>query len=155
MSATVRMSSCTGKSFADVAAAAFVGCPPEAPLSEVAAGDFAGLEEPYLVAAACQEQFETFIFSEGLVCSEVRRLIGDRRRFAEMPDEKILLLLSGWHTSPATAALVEWWVNDLDRYTVDLPGPLAPEARRWRVLAWLALVTMTAAAAVLGWMVMR
>lgn len=132
-----------------------VGVPPESPLHVVADGDFSGLSQPFLVAAACQEQLETFVWREGLVCTEVRRMIGDRRRFAEMPDGKILLLLPGWRNSPATADLVEWWVNTLDRYTVELDSPVAPDARRRMLGAWLLLAAMVAAGAVLPWMVAR
>lgn len=122
--------------------------PPEIPLAHVAAGSFDELSWPILVAAACQEQYEDFVFTEGLICSETRRFVGSPESFRgnrryDHPG-KILLLLPGWEQSPSTELLVDWWVKN-DRYTVQLDAPLSPEMRdQRRTIAWMAALCVAA-----------
>lgn len=128
--------------------------PPEQPLGAVADGNLADLAWPILIAAACQDQYEAFCFQEGLICCETRRFVGSPESFqgSRYDDPgKILLLLPGWGESPATAALVDWWVKR-DRYTVEMSSPPSPEMRDRRktiaclvglcLLAWVVVIWM-------------
>jgi hypothetical protein len=120
---------------------------PECDLRAVANSDFSRLAPPLYVAARDQEQLEDFTFREGLMCSEVRRFLGARARLEALPENKILILLPRWQDHPTTRELVEWWVEDLDRYTVELPTP-KPLLRK--PICWSCI----AAASFAGWCVL-
>jgi hypothetical protein len=94
---------------------------PEADLNNVARGDFSGMQSPILIAAATLEQFDEFVFSNGLTCSQVRRF-RDYRDHQTAPVGKILIKLPFYYDDDATAAAVEKWVND-ERWTVQLDEP--------------------------------
>jgi hypothetical protein len=125
--------------------------PPEAPLHQIASGDFSGMGHPILVAAECSKQLADFVFEEALFCSEVRRLKGHPSDLAIHPPGKVLILLPGWHEDPATSRLVHAWVRK-ERFTVALNSPVPPAKRResntmaalvcccalfWILLIWL------------------
>lgn len=135
------------------------GAPAEADLMAVANGDFSRLSSPILVACRNQEQFEDFVWKNGLMCSEVRRVgrsfsVLTRHRLDCSPPGKILLLLPKWDQNHYTAELVNWWVYEQDRYTVQLraPRPLVSKPARWRVDAALATAAVVL---VLVWLVTR
>jgi hypothetical protein len=94
----------------------------EADLNDVAKGDFSQLSAPILVAAATLEQFDEFVFSNGLSCSEVRRFRSYHRERTQ-PAGKILIQLPFYYDDPNTAEAVEQWVND-ERWTVHVDEPL-------------------------------
>jgi len=98
-----------------------IGCPPEADLTAVANGDLSALSQPILVAAASAAQYEEFIWEEALLCTEVRRF----RAYPPAPcaEGKILLLLPGYDYDAKTNHAVDRWVNQEDRYTVQLNSP--------------------------------
>lgn len=117
----------------------------EADLNAVANGDFNELSLPILVAAATLEQFEEFVFSNGLTFAECRRF-RTYGRHDDSPDSKILLLLPYYHEDPTTDEAVEQWVV-ADRYTValDEPRPLVRPAVFWCFCASVITVTLLAA----------
>jgi hypothetical protein len=97
-----------------------VAMPPETDLMDVAMGCFSGLSTPILVAARDEEQLEDFRWEHGLVCSEVRRLGAPGVRMSDFPDDKILVLLPGCREHAHTAALIDFWCLELDRYTSEV-----------------------------------
>lgn len=98
---------------------------PEADLVAVANHDFRGLATPLLVACRDQEQLTEFVFREGLMCSEVKRLAPPPHgsKNYNYPVNKILILLPEWFEDRATSILVDRWVGIEDRYTVQLNSP--------------------------------
>lgn len=134
-----------------------IGTPPEADLRAVANHDFSRLAPPLLIAAATRAQFDEFVWRQALVCSEVRRF-REMRHHRRHPEGKILILLPGYHRDFQTAAAVDWWVNDQDRYTVqlDAPRPLItrepPNPRHpWGILILTGLITWI----IIAWLVLR
>ena len=125
-------------------------------MRQVANHDFSGLSMPILVACYSKEQFEDFVFREGLMCSEVRRLKGKREDFKHLPENKILLLLPGWDRNPPTKDLADWWIFMQDRYTCYLraPRPVIDKKRfpMWEILAVSGILWMLA---LLVWMTFR
>jgi hypothetical protein len=115
---------------------------PEADLGNVADCDFSNLASPILVAAATREQFDRFVFRNGLTCSEVRRF----REFAphvQDPPGKILVILPMAYQDDATEKAITAWV-DADRYTVNLDAPWpkgSMSALRW-TLFWMAFTAI-------------
>ncbi len=131
-----------------------VAVQPEADLRGVANGDFSNLSWPILIAAADKEQFEDFIWEQVLVCHEVRRLAGPREKLAAFPESKILITLPGWQNDTRTASLVEWWVNDCDRYTVAMTSP-TPTIYQKQPAKMIGLIILLAIAwLLLGWLVL-
>lgn len=122
-----------------------IACAPEADLHKVAAGDTASLSTPILVAAADQAQLDAFVWAEGLVCTEVRRARGLVPDF--YPENKILVLLPGWDLDTRTAEFVREWVEERDRYTVQLASP-RPSIEQDMTATRRGLALMVVAAAV-------
>lgn len=94
---------------------------PEVSTSEILAGNYSNLSYPILVACRDAESLNRFIFREGLICSEVRRLNPVLKNYSQFPADKVLLLLPDWHEDALTAYAVDHWVHGEDRYTVALP----------------------------------
>jgi hypothetical protein len=104
---------------------------PEADLNNVARGDFAGLQDPIIIAAATQEQFDEFVFMNGLVCSQVRRFC-DYQDYRTAPMNKILILLPFHYDHEPTAAAVasaQLFAKGTHRRGEDAAGPRR-QARR-------------------------
>lgn len=114
---------------------------PEAPLHRVAQGDYRHMRQPLLIAAETPDQFQEFAWQQGLLTAELRRFEGSPRKFADCPRDKILILLPGWEDHPPTFALVQWWVNDQDRYTVQLDAPLSTTQKTLRN-SWLLMLVV-------------
>lgn len=127
---------------------------PETSMLEVADGDFSGLSQPLLVAAGTRKQFEDFMWENALVCSECRR-VSNYMRPMDFPENKIMILLPGCETHLETAGVVERWVDQEDRYTVqlDYPRPCIEKDQRetWMVMCMIAL----AVGAVFAWLIFR
>jgi hypothetical protein len=129
------------------------GSDPEASLRAVANHDFSRLSWPIYVAARDKEQFQDFTFAEGLMCSEVRRFHGARHKLEKLREDKILILLPRWQDDLQTCELVDWWVNDLDRYTVELRSPLP--VFRTPGFPWYRLAVLAGIVALFAWLVTR
>lgn len=123
---------------------------PEAPLLEIASGNFANMSAPILIAAATLEQFEEFVFSNGLCCSECRRFRG-YKRFEQCAPNKVLILLPFFYDDPETDDAVEDWV-DAERYTCHMDEPIPLIVRS--VYFWMFVLIVIAAtwAAAIWWM---
>lgn len=134
-----------------------IATPPEADLRTIAAGDFSALSTPILVAAASMKQFNQFIWNEGLICSHVHRFqkVSDLWT-AQFPENKILLLLPGYHADAATYQAVTLWVDACDRYTVELLSPWPDQFKPGRAgFLRFALAASILIAALMAWLVMR
>lgn len=120
---------------------------PECPLAKVARGDFYAMATPLLIAAANQEQYDEFLWREGLIFTEAMRITGTGLgKHKHWPQDKILLLLPDWHLCRSTECSVQWWVEVKDGYTVQLTSPISQRQRRERKTAMvMALMVMAAA----------
>jgi len=128
---------------------------PEALLDRVAVGDFGELKWPILVAARSRLQYEEFVYKNGLLCCEVRRFFGRAEFFAGSDPGKILLLLPDCQDDAATGELVRWWVEDEDRYTVQI-DTISPWLMGRAQVCWQAGgAVMAALLLALLWLVMR
>lgn len=126
---------------------------PEADLVTVARGNFSALSSPILVACRDQKQFEEFCFREGLICSEVRRFQLGRWNPKAYRADKVLILLPAWWDHLQTRKAVEQWVNQLDRYTVELSAPRPiRKARAWGWMIIGCLTTWITLAALVWWL---
>lgn len=125
----------------------------EADFAKVARSDFSEMAFPILVACYDDEQFQQFIFRNGLMCSEVRRFRSAKVVDRVYPPDKILLLLPGWDEDAATQKAADHWILEQDRYTCALSGP-KPPSRKPRGGAG-ALGCFLAVAAVIWWLVVR
>jgi hypothetical protein len=118
--------------------------------------DFSKLSLPLLVASHDKEQFEEFIFREGLMCSEVRRIdtlaLDALDRF---PANKILLLLPRWQECPNTKRQADHWIFKLDRYTVQLSRPAANDGSPSLEFLMPAALLLWIFGAVFYWLLIR
>lgn len=114
---------------------------PEADMEQIARKhDFSKLSLPILVACKNDEQFHEFVFREGLMCSEVKRLQGKCEDLAKYPENKIVLLLPRWEEHRYTKDLADHWIFKLDRYTCQLRKPGVPVQRMSRMKTWMGVV---------------
>ncbi len=127
---------------------------PETDLVAVANHDFNGLSMPILVACYDRAQLEEFVFREGLMCSEVRRLDAKTAQL-DFPEEKILILLPAWEEHRATKDLVDRWIFVKDRYTVTLRTPRPLINRRPRFTLPLMIAASVTLWGVIGWLIFR
>jgi hypothetical protein len=131
-----------------------IATPPEVDLTTVAKGDFSKLSQPLIIAAASRDQFDAFLWREALICHEVRRF-RDPSHHRCHPENKILLLLPGYEIDPKTAGAVEWWVNQEDRYTVQLNRP-EPTFEEDGVVTKRSMILMSVAMiALFAWLIFR
>ena len=128
---------------------------PETRMARVAGGDFSDLTWPILVAAKSRHQLDEFIYQNGLLCCEVRRFLGRPDFFERSAPDKILLLLPDCQADPATKVLVRWWVEDLDRYTVQIDSLNPWLMGRAGVCVRLGGLVMALLAMLLLWLVVR
>ena len=89
---------------------------PEASIAAVLSGNLSGLSEPLLIAAASYEQYDQFVWREGLVCTEARRFREPSSRHSPYRDDKILLILPGYENDAKTAVAVARWIEEHRHY---------------------------------------
>ena len=123
---------------------------PEAPLAEIASGNLSAMSSPILIAAATLEQFEEFVFSNGLSCVECRRFRNYSRHQACRPD-KVLILLPFFYDDPETDAAVDEWV-EADRYTVRMDEPMPLIVRSVYFWMFVLIVIALTWAGAIWWM---
>lgn len=92
---------------------------PEAPLADVARGDFAGVSLPIFVACSTERELREFLDQYAFERREIRRYPHEFPARIPFGPGKILVKLPGWEHSHSTVKAVEKWAKE-DRFTVDL-----------------------------------